>query len=246
MARLENIIRQIKEIQKQLYILQRVNQTGVMQFGNIILDGANNIITVGSGEDIELDGGNKRILIKDSGGINRILLRGTDGAFKISDPNKNVLTAASADLALEFDPATGNLKSHGDIINTSGEWFSHVSVEHFWTGSGSYIDRTGAFFELNGDNFNNQLVYFEGVMAVEQSGRTAYLRIYNVTNSNVLAGSEITSTRVGVSNPERVRSSALTIPTGSKNYKLQIKQSPAGNGGDNAHFYAARLVHVQQ
>lgn len=127
-----------------------------------------------------------------------------------------------------------------------GEFFSHVSVEHFWTGSGTYVDRTGAFFKVDGDNIINQAVYFEAVMAVEQAGRTAYTKIYNITDGANLTGSEITSTTVGVANPEIVRSGALTFPSGLKVYKLQIKQSPAGNGGDNAHYYAARLVHTQQ
>lgn len=125
---------------------------------------------------------------------------------------------------------------------TLAEVFSHLSVEHFFTGSGSYIDRTGAFFKVDGDKMLNQTVIFESVMAVEQASRTAYIHIYNVTDSNVLSGSELTSTTVGVSNPEVVRSSALTFPSGEKQYKLQIKQVAAGNGGDNSHFYAARFV----
>jgi len=148
-------------------------------------------------------------------------------------------------VVLQFDPSTGDLTINGDPINTNAEIFSHLSVEHFWTGSGTYIDRTGTYFKIDGDNFQNQTVKFETVMAVEQSGRTAYTRIYNITDSNVLTGSEITSTRVGVSNPEAIRSGTLTFPSGEKQYKLQIKQSPAGNGGDNAHFYAARLVITQ-
>jgi len=125
---------------------------------------------------------------------------------------------------------------------TLAEVFSHLSVEHYWTGGSSYIDRTGAFFKVDGDKMLNHSIIFESIMAVEQSGRTAYIRIYNVTDSNVLAGSELTTTQVGISNPAVVRSSPLTFPSGEKQYKLQIRQNPAGNGGDNAHFYAARFV----
>lgn len=182
------------------------------------------------------------------------------GKFQIRDSSENLIYEFDPDAGTitvydtggtavwVFDIATGDLTINGDKVNTNAEIFSHLSVEHFWTGSGTYVDRTGAYFALDGDNFNNQDLYFEGVMAVEQAGRTAYLRIYNITDGAVLTGSEITSTTVGISSPERVRSGniAANLPSGTKVYKLQIKQSPAGNGGDNAHYYAARLVHVQQ
>lgn len=165
-----------------------------------------------------------------------------DGIHVNDTGGSEIVTIDSSGIAVA---STGDITVGGDSLNTNAEIFSHLSVEHFFTGSGSYIDRTGTYFTLDGDNFDNQTVLFESVMAVEQAGRTAYAKIYNITDAGDLSGSEITSTTVGITAPENVRSSALTFPSGAKRYKLQIKQSPAGNGGDNAHYYAARLVITQ-
>ena len=150
---------------------------------------------------------------------------------------------------------TGNglITVHGDIVNTNAEIFSELTLEHYFTGSASYITEAGTSFSINGTHFNNQVVYFEANMLVEQAGRTAYIRIYNLTDSSVLANSEITSSFVGHYNSgsgsfdtwEKVRSAAITLPTGNKEYEIQVKQNQAGGGGDNAHFYIGRLVITQ-
>lgn len=149
-------------------------------------------------------------------------------------------------VVFQFDPATGNLTINGEIVNTNAELFSHLSIEHFWTDSATYIDRTGCRFAVNGDNFTNQNVYFESVMANEQAARTAYAQIYNITDAGALASSEITTTANPLTSLIRVRSGALTFPSGLKEYKLQIRMNQTGGSGDNAHFYAARLVVTQQ
>lgn len=183
-----------------------------------------------------------KILLRDDT-TNRILFDGSTGAFKISNVKEDVKTAADDDLLFHFNPTSATLEIKGEPVNTFAQTFSHLSVEHFWTGSSTYTDRTGTYFEVDGKEFKNQDTYFETVMAVEQGGRTAYTRIWNMTDGKMLAGSEITGHKVGITNPERIRSDSLTFPSGSKLYKLQIKQTPAGGTGDNAHFYAARLVH---
>ena len=244
MAQLDNLLRMFKEFNRRILAMEAVYQAKVLQFGNIVLDAENDRITVGVNNEIVIDGANKRILWFD-GTDNRIVIDG-DGNLKISIAGENVLTEAEDDLAFVYNPATSQLKIRGEIINTSAEIFSHLSIEHYWTGSGAYIDRTGCRFAIDGDNFANQNVYFECVMANEQAARTAYARIYNITGGATLASSEITTTANPLTSLTRIRSGALTFPSGLKEYKLQIKQSPAGDGGDNAHFYAARLVITQQ
>lgn len=222
MAQISSILRTIQDLSRRIRSLEVINQSATLQFGDIVLDTVEN-----------------RILVAD-----RILIDG-DGNFKISQTGENVLTEAENDLAFVFNPTTNDLKIKGDPINTAAEYFSHLSNEHYWTDSASYTDMTGCKFSVDGDNFNNQNVYFECVMANEQAGRTAYIRIYNITTGAELSGSEITTSVYPLTALTRVRSSALTFPSGSKEYKLQIRMSVTGAGGDNAHFYSARLVHTQ-
>jgi len=182
----------------------------------------------------------------------------SSGLIKYYDTNGNLIFVfdtstgrviyykTNGDEVYRFDPSTGDLTINGEKVNTSAELFSHLSIEHFWTGSDTYIDRTGCRFAIDGDNFHNQNVYYECVMANEQSGRTAYTRIYNITDDEPLSGSEISTTANPLSNLTRVRSGVLTFPSGLKEYKLQIRMNQTGGEGDNAHFYAARLVITQQ
>ncbi len=167
----------------------------------------------------------------------------TKDGLILKDSSGNTIVTLDADgIAVA---ATGDITVGGDSLNTNAEVFSHLSIEHYWTPSNTYIDRVGCNFALNGDNFTNQNVYFECVMANEQASRTAYTQIYNITDTATLASSEITSTADPLTSLERVRSSALTIPSGLKEYKIQIKMNQAGGEGDNAHYYAARLVITQ-
>lgn len=165
------------------------------------------------------------------------------GLLYLKDADGNTIVTMNKDgIAVA---GTGDITVGGDSINTNAEVFSHLSIEHFWTESATYEDRTGCRFALDGDNFDNQNVYYECVMANEQGSRTAYTRIYNITDSGALADSEITTEVQPLTSLTRVRSDALTIPSGLKEYKVQIKMNTAGGEGDNAHFYAARLVITQ-
>lgn len=130
--------------------------------------------------------------------------------------------------------------------NVQAEVFSHLSIEHYWTDSAAWVDRTGCRFALDGDYFENLKVYYECVMANEQAARSAYTRIYNITDAGALVGSEITTGASPLTALTRVRSGVLTIPSGLKEFKLQIRMSQEGAEGDNAHFYAARLVITQK
>lgn len=192
---------------------------------------------------IDLETG--QFILKDDK-TNRILFDGKTGEFKISDAGYDVLTATTTNLSFYFDPKTGDLKLKGAPVNTSAELFSHLSIEHFWTGSASWDTRTGCNFAINGDNFENQAVYYECVMANEKANRTAYTRIHNITDSKPVVGSEISTTIYPLNNLTRVRSEKIYFPSGLHEYQLQIRMNQTGGGGNNAHFYAARLVITQE
>jgi hypothetical protein len=148
---------------------------------------------------------------------------------------------------------SGVITVHGDIVNTNAEIFSNLTLEHWFTYVSSYEYEFGTSFQINGSHFSNQQVFFEMNMCVQNSGKTAYAQIYNITDGNVLANSEITTTFVGNYDGGRgifttwdlVRSSALTFPSGLKKYGIQVKQSSGGGPNDTANFGVGRLVITQ-
>jgi len=163
------------------------------------------------------------------------------GNLEVKDNSGNVF--------LILDRANGEVVFYNNDGVTEGtEFYRPVSFEHTFTGSGSYLDNTGSEFKFNADDFPGFDFAYEACMSVEQSGRTAYSRIYNITDGSAVTGSEITSTAVGITAqlPQAVRSAGLTFPSGEKDYIIQRKQDPAGDGGDNMHMYLATLVFDKQ
>lgn len=215
-------------------------QDGLITVGEddaIIFDGKNKKITIGTGSEIVIDGTNKRIYVTD-GTNNRILLDGSTGGLKISKSGKDVLTASGTDLI--FD-SSGLSIALGHLCYTI-----HPGPRQ-WTGETTYQNLHGTNFKIDGDKLVFNKVYFEILGCVEVEGRTAYYRIYNVTDGEELSSSEVTTTAVsseaeGWVNTEIVRSSALTFPSGEKLYRLQLKQSDAGEAGDTAQFFKGVLV----
>jgi len=162
--------------------------------------------------------------------------RWADAPFRVS-MDGNVELAATSDITVG-----------GDSINTNAEIFSHLSAgDQVLTGNGgvgSWIDWDGASFSLDGSKFTNQSVYFEGAGTREGiTNATLYFRIYNVTDSKVLAGSTISFTLIDPVDRDRVRSAALTLIGAETEYKLQIRVD--SGVGVLCHFLIGRLVVVQ-
>ena len=84
-------------------------------------------------------------------------------------------------------------------------------------------------------------IYFEVGLQSYVGGGTVRAQLYNVTDSTVVSGSELTSTNTDFTIYERKRSGALTLTTG-KEYMVQLKSD---NGTDAACLGAARLI-IQQ
>lgn len=124
-------------------------------------------------------------------------------------------------------------------------------TERQWTSLDTWANLRGTIFEIDGDDFQLTNVYFGALICVEIAGRTVSVRIYDVTLSAALAGSEVSSTAVSSEgeswiNAELVKSSILTFPSGLHSYRLQIKQSVAGGDGDSAQFFKGALIYRQE
>lgn len=79
------------------------------------------------------------------------------------------------------------------------------------------------------------LFYFEAVLASGSPAYTARTRLYNITDGIVLAGSELSTTST---TPVRLRSGALTLPAGSKEYRGEL----GGDAGGVYTCYAADVI----
>ena len=91
-------------------------------------------------------------------------------------------------------------------------------------GSGGYTEATDAVrFYYDSSQFDGTVtVYFEAGLYV--SGGTGYARLYNLTDSTAVSGSEVSSTNTDWEVYERKRSGAITLTTG-KEYTVQITNS---------------------
>jgi len=237
MAVSETLLREIRMLARRLSSLETINQSGVLTFGNIILDGANDKVSIGAGSEIVLDGTNKRILVTD-GTDNRVWIDGLTGALKISKAGYNVLTATAGQMLIDTDSlalAIGNLSK---VVNPGPRQ---------WTENNAYTNINSTEFKVDGDDFSLMKVYFHALGCVETAGRTGYYRIYNVTDTEALADSEVTTGNVssegaGWVNAELMTSSALTFPSGEKKYRLQFYQDIGGGGGDSVQFFKGEIL----
>jgi len=187
---------------------------------------------------------------------NTYKFKGVDGtAIMTIDPvagtltlGKDLVITTNVTISGTFD-ASGTITNANNRYITAGtEFYMLINFEHTFTGSSTYQDNTGSRFTIDVDDFPGFDIYYQATMAVEAATRVAYSRIYNITDTAVVANSEITNDVVGITGqtPDMVRSSsAITLVSGSKDYIVQRKQVAAGNGGDNMHMYLGHLVFVK-
>ena len=220
MAQRDNFLRILKEFNRRILAMEAVYQAEVLQFGGIILDGANN-----------------RIIVRDDA-TNRVWIDGLTGAIKICKVGYNVLTATSTQMIFDTESlalAIGNLSK---VVN---------SGPRQWTENNAYTNINSTEFTVNGDDFVLMKVYFHCLGCVETAGRTGYYRIYNITDAAALANSQVSTTNVsseaaGWANAELMTSPALTFPAGLKKYRLQFYQDIGGGGGDTVQFMKGELL----
>lgn len=181
------------------------------------------------------------IIIKDSGGTNRIQLSG-EGIFKISESGYDVLTAPDARLLFKI----------GNTIHIKLGEFAYAlhSGPRQWTTNNVWTNINSSEFEVDGDSYVFTTVYFSVLGCVEVNGRIASYRIYNITNGVAVPNSEISANAVsseaeGWANAATILSPAITLASGTKRYRLQFKQNVAGGAGDAVQFFKGELFYAQ-
>ncbi len=104
------------------------------------------------------------------------------------------------------------------------EAYLDVSADIRTTTSSSYGNIDDFIIEIDFDKQTDKEWYFEAVLKTQTSG-TAYARLYNLTDTEVVSGSEISTTDTSY---DVVRSSSLTKYTGTKKLVVQTKHSAGG------------------
>lgn len=99
--------------------------------------------------------------------------------------------------------------------------------------SATYADIDGMLVDVDFDNWDDFDWYFD-VVAKATSGET-FVQIYNVDDTAIITGSEISTTNTSYNN---IRSTKLTKLTGTKTLKIQIKNV----GGGTSNLSICRFV----
>ena len=114
-----------------------------------------------------------------------------------------------------------------------GEYWLQVSPQWQYANNTAYVDVDGSLVQVNFDDLSNKTVYFE-VTGKTDAGTGTY-QLYNITDAAAFAGSELSTASTSA---VLMRSSALTIPTGTKSVKVQYKCV----GGDGSTEYVNCIV----
>lgn len=192
-------------------------------------------ITAGSMSCNYLSGGTLSL-----GGTNDV-----SGVFSLKNSAGSEIVAMDKDGIAVAE--TGDITVGGDSINTNAEIFSHltgVGVSGSASGTSAWTDWNTSRFSVDGDNFNNQNVYFE--FTGEKTGLTTVTLSARLTDgTTVLDNSTISMTLTDPIWDGRSRGTAtLSFPSGAREYKVQTQTTTAGTLSDVT-YSLARLVIIQ-
>jgi hypothetical protein len=161
--------------------------------------------------------GEETIILYDNDGEEVLRINQDDNRLEFGDP-AYYIDYLTGDAYFNSISGTGILQNlwHASLIP---QW------QNSWTVAGAYEDVAGSLFYIDFSNFSGWNFKFE-MMGKTDAG-TGYYHIYDITNTAVITGSEITTTST---TEERIVSGNLTVPSGAAELKIQHKIV----GGDEA------------
>ncbi len=169
-------------------------------------------------------------LYKDNAGDNRVLigLQGNDfSGIKVSKVGTDVTTASDDDLVFSSD-------FNNEASISMNEWFGSYKL------SSSYTSLNGSYTVINFDDWEGYDWYFESTYFTDAG--TGYVQLFNVTDNVAVTGTEFSTTSVGEANAVYTRSSALTKPTGTKAFRVQVKIVGGNGTTENVNSMKSRMV----
>ena len=203
-------------------IFDGINKKIILGSNNeIVLDATTKKATFGASSEITLDGDNKRMVVKDASNKNRILVDGVNGRIKVARSGYDALTDADVNMAFHSD------------YSMVREVHLQTNPEQRFTDSSSYVAYDDGRIQINFDDWVDHNMYFECIM--KTGAGTGYMRLWNVDDSSQLVEISTTSTTA-----TQVRSGSITKPTGTKMFREE--QKIVGGGGAFTDVYIGRVI----
>lgn len=143
------------------------------------------------------------------------------------------LSAAGSTPEEKLDSLVRQLNEQNRLMSNSFGKFKNESyvLMNEWFGSykllNSWVSLPGSLVEINFDDWQYHTWYWENIIFTDAG--TGYTRLFNVTDNEVVTGTEFSTTAVGEDNAEYNRTNPLTKYNGTKRFKTQVKID-GGNG----------------
>lgn len=171
---------------------------------------------------------NTRITINNNGlyasdGTYNLIYLSTDGVLKVARAGYDADTAAGVNLA--FDSAKSTIR----------EVQMQTNSEQRFTDQSTYQAYNDCQIQVDFSDWVDHSMFFECVM--KTGAGTGYMKLYNLTDTADLSGSEISTTSTSTVS---VRSSAITKLTGVKDFREE--QKITGGGAAFTDVYIGRVI----
>ena len=166
-----------------------------------------------------------KLILKDSSGINRILLDGENGVMKVSESGVDVEAATNSQLTFL---STYRQLRESTIHTSGGNTFANVAP---------YVSIDDFLTKIDFSDWDDMEWYFEATFKAGTG--TASVRLYNVTDAAAVASSVVQTTSTSYVS---VRSGSITKPTGTKTFVVQYGHTPSGGGSDFINLTICRHI----
>lgn len=166
-----------------------------------------------------------KLILKDSSGVNRILLDGENGVMKVSESGVDVESAINSQLTFL---STYRQLRESTIHTSGGNTFANVAP---------YVSIDDFLTKIDFSDWDDMEWYFEATFKAGTG--TASVRLYNVTDAAAVASSVVQTTSTSYVS---VRSGSITKPTGTKTFVVQYGHTPSGGGSDYINLTICRHI----
>jgi hypothetical protein len=125
-------------------------------------------------------------------------------------------------------------KYKGESYIPMNTWFGSYKLSASWT------SLNGSLVEINFDDWEAYEWYWESTIFTDAG--TGYTRLYNITDDEVVDGTELSTEASGEDNAEYFRTDILTKYIGTKQFKTQLRIQDGNGTTEYVNSMMSRMV----